>query len=179
MSDQGTTPEHGITPEMVAAEVPSLKAETVTTAVIDRVVDTVRQLCGWHVWPEREETIVVDSAGDSTIFLPTLHLADVLSVKARDVEIEADRWEWSESGWLKTRHGRWPDGARAITVEAVHGFRSCPALVAVCAQMIGRSLTAGQDGYTVGGITVGARSGITPQSTEWRIIDRYRLEPTP
>lgn len=175
--------DHGITPEMLAAESPTLTADKVPQDVIDRVVETVRELCGWHVWPEREETLTVDTTGDPTIFLPTLRLVDVLAVTADGETVAPSEYGWSSDGWIErsrtARPPSWPAGPRAVSATVRHGLESCPALVAVCAQMVSRSLFSGQDGYTVGSISVGTRSGITPQSTEWRIIDHYRLEPTP
>lgn len=171
--------DHGITPAMVAAESSGiLTADKVPQDMIDRVVDTVRTLCGWHVWPVREETLTVDSAGDAVLILPTLCLVDVLSVTAGGEPVDVDAYGWSADGWLQRSRGRWPVGPRSVTATIRHGMEDAPALAAVCCQMAVRSATA-QDGYTVGGISVGARAGITPQSTEWRIIDRYRLEPTP
>lgn len=172
-------PDHGITPDMVSAESSGiLTVDQIPQDLIDRVVDTVRTLCGWHVWPVREETITVDSTGDQTLILPTLRLVDVLKVTARGDIVDPDTYGWSADGWLQRDRGRWPAGPRAVTVTARHGLDAAPALAAVCCQMAVRSATA-QDGYTVGGISVGTRAGITPQSTEWRIIDRYRLEPGP
>lgn len=171
--------DHGITPAMVAAEVPTVTADKVPQDVIDRVVETVRELCGWHVWPVREETLTIDTTDDPIIFLPTLRLVEVVSVEMLGEVVDPDRYAWSGDGWIERGPGHWITGPRAMTVTVRHGLDACPALVAVCCQMVGRSVFAGQDGYTVGAITVGGRSGITPQSTEWRIIDHYRLEPTP
>ena len=51
-------PDHGITPDMVPT------SSAITGDQIDAVVETVRRICGWHIWPVREETVKLDSSGD-------------------------------------------------------------------------------------------------------------------
>lgn len=165
-----TDVEHGIVPSMIPATKP------ITQAKIDAVVATVRHLCGWHVWPVRKETITVDSPGDKFVFLPTKRLLDVHEVKINGETIAGEEFQWSADGVLRLIHP--PKGFRIITVTITHGYETAPDLANVCVQMSKRTAEA-HTSMQVGGISVGASQGITPQSTEWRIIDMYKLGPMP
>lgn len=164
-----TTPEHGLTPTADAAG-------AVTQDDIDLAVATLRDLAGWHIWPVREETVTVDTTGDPTVFLPTLRLLDVRSVIADNTEVPLDNIEWSESGMLrlKTRPRK---GFRRITATILHGFETTP-LAAVAMQMAARAHQPATN-MQVGGISVGAPGALTPYSSEWRLLDRYKLGPMP
>lgn len=164
-----TTPEHGLTPTADTAG-------AVTQDDIDLAVATLRDLAGWHIWPVREETVAVDTTGDPTVFLPTLRLLDVRSVIADNTEVPLDNIEWSESGMLrlKTRPRK---GFRRITATILHGFETTP-LTAVAMQMAVRAHQPATN-MQVGGISVGAPGALTPYSSEWRLLDRYKLGPMP
>lgn len=161
--------DHGIMPEQVPT------SNDITSEKIDGVVETVRRLCGWHVFPRRTETITVDSTGDYLLFLPTKHLVDIVDIKVNNKVMDAAEVQWSGDGVLQ---GRFPPGFRNVTVTITHGYDSAPDLVNVILQMCKRTAEA-HGSLQVGGISVGASQGITPQSSEWRIIDLYKLEPTP
>lgn len=164
-----TTPEHGLTPTADAAG-------TVTQDDIDLAVATLRDLAGWHIWPVRKETVTVDTTGDPTVFLPTLRLLDVHSVTADNIEVPLDTIEWSESGMLRLKK-RPRTGFRRITATILHGFESTP-LAAVAMQMAARAHQPATN-MQVGGISVGAPGALTPYSSEWRLLDRYKLGPMP
>lgn len=156
--------------------VPSESSQTVTQDHVDTAVATVRLLAGWHIWPVREETITVDTAGDPLIILPTLHVEDVTAVTVDGEPVDMRRVSWSPEGML-TLYGA-PRGFRRVSVTLHHGYESAPALAGVCLKMAGRAVQA-QGSLSVGGISVGASAGITPQSTEWRVLDMYKLGPEP
>jgi hypothetical protein len=162
-------PDHGITPDMVPT------SSAITGDQIDAVVETVRRICGWHIWPVREETVKLDSSGDCLLFLPTKRLVELKSVEVGGKPVGLDAVQWSEDGYLQ---GHFPEGLRNVTVTMRHGYDSALDLVGVCLQMAKRTAEA-HSSYQVGGISVGASNGITPQSTEWRIVDCYKLGPLP
>ncbi|MEH0147456.1 hypothetical protein V6D40_07265 [Corynebacterium sp. Q4381] len=164
-----TTLDHGLAPNPSAA-VP------VTQADIDLAVETLRDLAGWHIWPVRQETVTVDTAGDNVIFLPTLRLLQVHALALDGTPVGLDTIEWSESGMvrLKRRSGR---GFRRATATITHGFDTTP-LAGVAMHMAARATQPGTN-MTVGGISVGAPGAMTPQSSEWRLLDRYKLGPMP
>ncbi|EEI16272.1 hypothetical protein [Corynebacterium lipophiloflavum] len=162
-------PDHGLTPNPDVA-VP------VSQDDINLAVETLRDLAGWHVWPIRSDTVTVDTAGDSVIFLPTLRLLDVTSVEVDGTPVPLDSIEWSESGMIRFKQ-RPRRGFRRVTATIRHGFESTP-LTAVAMHMASRSKQPGTN-MAVGGISVGAPGAMTPQSSEWRLLDRYKLGPMP
>ena len=161
MSDHGLTPAPG-------SDIPQ--------DVIDRAVETVRHLAGWHVWPVWEETLTVDTPGDPLVLLPTGHVVDVAEVTVDGALVDMSSVSWSADGML-TLH-RTPRGFRRVEVTLRHGYESAPDLAGVCLQMASRSQQA-TGSVSVGGISYGAPSALTPASTEWRILDSYKLGPVP
>lgn len=166
--------DHGITPGTVALALgkPGLHVDQ---AVISRVVDTVRDLCGWHVFPPREETIKVPTTGDKMVLLPTLKVRDVKNVTWDGEPLEG--WDWSEDGIIRLPR-RLPEAFRRLEVTFTHGFELPKSMLGVIASMVSRA-DAFTGAQTVGNITIGATQTVTPQSREWRIIDRYALGPLP
>lgn len=163
--------QHGLTP----SNFPALGGSPVTQDTIDAVVQTIRQLCGWHVWPVQTEAIKVRTSGDDTVILPTKHIVNVVSVDVGGVTYPVPEDAWDENGilyldWLPARH-------RVMWVTLEHGFKECP-ILSVVSSMVGRTAKP-QESMTVGMISVGAPGAITPQSSEWRLIDIYRLGPEP
>lgn len=145
--------------------------------VIDQAVATVRRLCGWHVWPVRQDTLVVDTPGDPVVFLPTKRIVDVHAVRVDGEPVDEGGWSWSEDGMIEIV--RPPKRAfRRVEVDLQHGYDDGGPLAGVAMEMAGRAgKPAGN--YSVGRISVGGPSALTPASTEWRIVDEYRLGPMP
>lgn len=166
-------PDHGLTPE-------TFGGSKLTQESIDLAVATIRRLAGWHVFPQRTETIRCDSPGDPMVLLPTKCLVGIESIKVDGETVVFTDEDWSPDGmvWIDTltpaRNGR----PRRIEATITHGYESAGDLIGLVAAMAGRA-TAPAQGYTVGRINVGAPGAITPQSTEWRIIDEIKLGPVP
>lgn len=146
----------------------------------------IRRLCGWHVFPVKEETITVDAFGGTLLRLPTMHVEDISRVVIRGVEVDSSNFGWSQSGMLELYDGEFPGRFRSVEVTLRHGFDQAPDLLRIAAEIVQRSVLAGTGGnVSVGGISVGAPAGgggggsITPMATEWRIIDQYKLREWP
>lgn len=163
-------PDHGLTPDNVGL------AENVSQETINAVVGAVRDLCGWHIWPEREETLSIRSTGDREIFLPTKHVTEVLAIRVGETDVEVSEDEWSYEGIIVLPHA--PRPGRRIHVTVRHGYPSAPTVVAIIKALLERGISASQ-GIKVGGISVNATSGLTPQSSEWRLLDQWKLGPMP
>lgn len=163
-------PEHG-----VVASDPQVSPE-----MVDRAVSTVRALAGWHVWPVREEQLVELVPGDGVVIFPTKRLIDLISLDVDGTDYPVDRLVYGEEGvvYVPGLHPRADGIPRKITATVVHGFESPPDLISVILSMAKRAQQAGTN-VTVGQISVGAPGGFTPQSTEWRILDLYKLGPRP
>lgn len=166
--------DHGVTPATIASALgkPQLHVDQY---VIDRVVETVRDLCGWHVFPPRAETLTVETTGDYHVVLPTLNVQNVNKVTFDGVDVEGV--DWSDHGILRFQRAL-PPAFRRLKVELTHGFELPKSLLGVVASMVERS-DRFTGATTVGNITVGGTQIATPQSREWRILDRYTLEARP
>ncbi|KAA8723590.1 hypothetical protein F4V58_06595 [Corynebacterium phocae] len=163
-------PDHGL---VAGASGPSQSA-------IDRAVHTLRRLAGWHIWPPRVDTIRELVPGDPAVLLPTKRLLEIESLSIDGAPRPVEDLVWDEDGVVYVP-GLAPrrDGVPRV-VEAVirHGFDNPADIVGVALAIAGRSEQP-QSSYAVGRISVGAPGTATPQSTEWRILDTYRLGPRP
>lgn len=149
---------------------------------LDRLSDRIRTLCGWHIAPEITETVTLDSYGQDTLLLPTLHLVDVAAVKYWNGTELADVAGWdSRTGWSPrscTIHkpGGFPIGRRIIEVTMVHGYTEPPsAILDAIAEIV-------EPGRIVQE-SIGSRSVSFAESAPvWGAVgtlSRYRLGPRP
>lgn len=164
-------PEHGITPALLGVNV--------TPAQIDQAVETIVDLCNWRPWPVRRETLVVRAPGDPEVFLPTTRLTEVHSVTVDGQDVDVNDVEWWEDGVVEVTppgRGRWPRRFR-VEADVTHGH-DVGSLLGLIGAMAARAARPSQD-YSVGAISVSAPASLTPQSTEWRLIDAYKLGPMP
>lgn len=147
----------------------------------------VRAFCGWHVAPEKTETLVLDGTGTAALLLPTLRVTQVSRVVEDGRELDPDSYEWSASGVVrKGRRGRaWTDRFRGVEITLTHGYPELPLDLAaivdrlkdrqlqgsqVLAQVGSVSYATGEDGLPVGG---------SLSSLDRAVLDRYKLPPRP
>lgn len=172
-----TTPEHGLTPGVLGV--------TASQEDIDRTVEAIRSYCGWHVWPQRTEALIVDGEGGVVSMLPTLRVTDIDKVTENSAEVSADSYEWSASGDLKRVDGCWTTRWRGIEVELTHGYAVCPfsALVASVAREIADAAKTGGGKLTkVGPFEFGDSGGGSASQAilSYRgTLDLYRLPALP
>ena len=170
-SDTGAVaPEHG-----VVATDPKVPQD-----VVDRAVETARVLAGWHIFPEREEELVVLVPGDGQVILPTKRLISVDTIQVDGREIDPSRLVFDESGvvWVPGLKPRRDGVPRRVVSKVRHGYSNPTDLIGVIQSMAARA-TQPQSSYSVGRISVGAPGSATPQSTEWRVLDLYKLGARP
>ena len=167
-------PDHGLTPE----DFPGVAG--VTQEGIDATVASIRRLADWHVWPERVEVLTVDSPGDPLVLLPTKRLVEVeeVTVDGRVVSIGPEDWSPDGSLWISALRPVYPGRPRRIRAKVRHGYSGPGDVLALVRSMVTRAAAPSQ-GYQVGRINVAAPGAVTPQSSEWRIIDQIRLGPIP
>lgn len=165
---------HGITPGVIsrALNQPSVH---IPQDVIDRVVESLRAIAGWHITPVVEETLVVPTTGDCTLILPTKRVVEVKRVEFDGEEVTD--FDWSDEGIFVHSPGFAP-GFRRLRITLRHGFENPGDLIGVIAQMTQRALNP-TNAHTVGSISVGASQAVTPQSSEWRVLSNYELGPLP
>lgn len=175
---------HPLTPQILKSMPQgSLITDFLDQAILDAVVENIRNLCGWHVFPIVTETVRIPYRGDTTILAPSLRVERVLEAKVRDHVLDVDRVDVYPHGELVL--GYRPAGApwstpRPLDITMEHGFplESVSALVGVIIQMIsraGETTPTGDGSLSVGGVSYSMSSGITPKSSEWLVIDRFRL----
>ncbi|MQB01867.1 MAG: hypothetical protein GEU78_16570 [Actinobacteria bacterium] len=109
-----------------------------TQAEVDAAVADVRSAAGWHIAPERAETITLDVTwGERWLRLPTLRLVSVEEIRRTDTAeiIDATVYEVSRALAQVRRRGFWPSGYEAVEVDMTHGYTETPPeLLAVVAE---------------------------------------------
>lgn len=174
MTEPRLKADHGLDPSSFP------DAQGLSQEAIDNAIETIRRLAGWHVWPEREETVTVVSPGDPLVLLPTKHLVAVSAVTVDGGAVAVGEEDWTPDGtlWVESLRPSPYGRPRRVTATIRHGYSGPGDLLALVASMAGRASRPGES-YTVGRINVGAPGAVTPQSTEWRIIDQIKLGPVP
>lgn len=112
-----------------------------TDAEVDAAVSALRAAAGWHIAPEKAETVALDTyCGDTSLQLPTRQLVDVTTVTDTDTDavVDAGRYRVSRARCrIRKKSGAWPEGYERIEVEMTHGYEACPAdLLGVVGQYI-------------------------------------------
>lgn len=99
----------------------------------------IRSHCGWSI-SEETATLVLDGSGARTLWLPTLRLTAVTSVKVNGDPLTVDtQYDWTSYGKLIHR-GCWPRKPRSVEVSFTHGYDEVPAVVkGVCLALAGRA----------------------------------------
>lgn len=84
--------------------------------------------CGWAI-AEEDVSEVIDGSGERSIWLPTLKLTAVASVKVGGVTLVAGTdYDWTSYGKL-IRSGCWPNTPRSVEVNYTHGYEDVPDVV--------------------------------------------------
>lgn len=144
----------------------------------------VRRYCGWHIAPVITETFTLDGSGTHRLFLRTLRVEDIESVKLNGVDLDLDTLEWSQDGYLRRRQG-WPDRLRSIEVAMSHGFEEAPDVAEIVLEMAARAMTAvgGRTQEQAGGVSLanarvapGVSGGVVLMDHEKQTLDAYKLE---
>lgn len=139
----------------------------------------IRDYCGWHIAPIREEVFALDGGGKRRILLPTMRLREVVSVVADGREI-VSRVRASESGVLELDE-RFPCGLSSVVVRISHGYHpeEVPSIMGVIASAASRfadSLGNIVQSQTAGGSTVTFFSGSESLLSSERLkLDPYRI----
>lgn len=143
----------------------------------------IRDYCGWHVAPSREDEVTIDGTGADVVLLPSRRVAEVSSVSVHGQELPADAYEWSAIGALRRKGGRWPDSYRSITVTFTHGFDDMSVLSGVVSSIAARvrmdptgmlaSQRAGTQSVSFGGRSTASGHGL--MSVEKESLAPYRL----
>lgn len=153
-------------------------------AILNQVSAAIRKYCGWHIWPSAQVTLRVDGRGSDHLWLPTLHITDVQEVKSSGHVISLDALDWSESGFIELRNGRWSTRPRGIEVSLTHGFMEAPPdLVALASQIALRAVSSptGLKRQSEGSVSIefatvdGTGGGLSLFAHEKETLSHYKL----
>lgn len=89
---------------------------------LNAAAEAVRGYCGWHVTPDRDETLVLDDDGTGTFLLRSGHVTDVMSVRVAGADLDPSEYEWSEDGILRVPSCAGRGRLRSVEVAIRHGY---------------------------------------------------------
>ena len=166
-------------------------ATSLTVTDADRLMQAeqaVRNYCGWHIAPSRDETVTLrPDCRDKAVLLPSLHVTAIASISADEVDLEVDSYRWSANGVIKADCGYWWQDE--LVVEFTHGYATPPADVAAIVIAIAQrgvdnpsSLVRTQAGpfadtYSQTGFNQSLPIALL--DAERSILDFYRIPPRP
>lgn len=170
----------------MAAELAS-GLEATDAELLEQAEAVVRSWCGWHIAPERTETVLLDTTASPYLMLPTLRLVAVTAVTLDGDTVDLSTVEWSESGYLRRHWGTtpvsprtWNAGPRRVAVTFTHGFEVPPPGVTGVVQALAKRAkanTAGLVSVTRGPFSETYSTDLLP--TEVTALAAYRLPSRP
>jgi hypothetical protein len=149
--------------------------------IIAQAQGAIRRYCGWHIAPSVIETITLDGSGSRSLWLPSLHVTDIVSVTDEGTQVAADDYDWSQTGYIHRRYSCWTSRPRQIVVELIHGYDNIPPeLIGVAVSLASRraSSPGGYKRETAGPFSVefGGREFL---QEELAVLDQFKLPPRP
>lgn len=111
-------------PLVLAEDLDGFKGAPFKPETVNAASAQIRRICGWHIAPTIEETLVLDHDGGPVLYLPSLKVIDVVAVKDHRTGRDLSRWHWSGAGMIE---GQFPRGFRSVEVTIEHGYAECPA----------------------------------------------------
>lgn len=120
---------------------PAELADSLTATEEDRLLQaeaTVRDYCGWHIAPSREETVTFAWPTGRRLMLPSLYVtAATVVVDGIEQVLDTD-YSVHRNGWLD----RLPYGARwsgDVAAAIVHGYEIPPGAVTAAVQALAQN----------------------------------------
>lgn len=128
-----------MTNDMAApADLAELPGAPFTDAIVDAAVSDLRSRLGWHVAPERTETLELDHDGGRDLILPTRQIVSITEIRdvSGDTPVVLTGWRVSKRKGIMTGYS-WPCGTAVLEVDLVHGYAEAPpdllsAVAALC-----------------------------------------------
>jgi hypothetical protein len=159
----------------------------------ERAAAEVRAYCGWHIAPQRDETLTLDGPGGPLLVLPSLHVVSVASVAESGTELDPVGYAWSAAGVIRrtsstfpwSRCSGWTDALRGVEVTLTHGYEEMPLdVTAVIERLAARAMDGAGIYSQVGAVTYATGQDGLPASgslttLDRLVLDRYRLPPRP
>lgn len=143
----------------------------------------IRNYCGWHVWPNVEQTVTISAAG-SDLFLPSKHVTAIDSIAEAAGTVDADTYRWFTDGIVIRDDYRWDRIYGGVTVVMTHGYPDVDDIKLLALQMASRALSsksgATREQTLASSVTwaltaPGVSGGIAMLPHEQSILEYYRL----
>lgn len=176
-------------PELTPADVEQYtrkrldKTDAETARLLAVGLSAVRQFCGWHVTPVRENhEVELDGPGGRLLALPTLRLVTLTEVTEDGKTLDVSGLYVSKRGLVRKKSGGfWSPHYGAITVTMDHGIEDADAFNAAVLSFIDRMSKAptGGDPIAVGPFRWAEQKTVSRSAfsaTELAILEQYRLE---
>lgn len=158
-------------PLVTADDLQGFQGAPFKPATVQAASQQIRRICGWHIAPTIQETLVLDHDGGPVLYLPSLKVTDVTAVKDHRSGRELSNWHWSGAGMVE---GSFPRGFRSVEVTIEHGYAECPAdLLPVVASRTQRRVM--QESLGGRSVSFSSEGDVAFEST----LDLYRLGPRP
>lgn len=101
---------------------------------LDAASRTIREYCGWVIYPSVTQNLVVDGPGTKILMLPTLYMTGVTSctetwrgIGQTPQTVTVADLEWSANGYIwKPSAQFWTSRARGISITFTHGYEDVP-----------------------------------------------------
>jgi len=150
----------------------------------------IRAYCGWHIYPNQEDTLVLDTFGGQLLLLPTLHMTALGAVvlTADTSTVAPATLSWSQTGAIAYRPAPgvfpiavpcWPIGLRTTQVTFTHGYAEVPDAIKAVAVGVAKRLPAGFTNVSQeqAGLVTRSYGGINFTPAEQSVLNRYRIWP--
>lgn len=145
----------------------------------------VRAYCGWHIAPEKTETLTLDGPGGTLLVLPSLRVSAVTSLADNGTQLDPAGFAWSAAGVVRRTGNTWAEALRGITVTLTHGYPDMPLDVTAVIERLAARAQDGPSLYSqVGAVSYASGEDGLPASgsltlLDRMVLDRYRLPPRP
>lgn len=155
--------------------------------IVRQAEAAVRAYCGWHIALDEDDVLTIDGQGGRHLWLPSLKVNSIASVTDCGESVDLDNLDWSESGYLELRCGRWTSRPRQIVVTLNHGYPEAPAEVMEVVVSIATRAASSPSGaveqhtgpFSVkwSSVAPGVVGGLALLQHEKAILDQYKLPP--
>lgn len=154
--------------------------------ILDGASEAIRRYAGWNIAPAEDVTATLDGGG-SVLYLPSLMVNSIASIKVADTQLNVSDYEWSRrTGNVRRKDRLWfPDVWGGVVVEFNSGYATVPAdLKEVVLQVASIALSSptGATREQAGAVAMawattapGVSGGLTLLARDLAIVNAYRL----
>lgn len=153
---------------------------------LDQAAALVRSYCGWHIAKSQSGTTTFTVSPVSKLFLPSLYVTAISTVKVGDDALDSGAYRFTENGVVSRVGGRW---FGTIEVDFTHGYTDPPPDVTAVVQAVAQRAVgnpgsiirkqAGPFSETQSQVGFNQAIPIALLSAEKSILDHYRIPSRP